>query len=198
MTRGNAPPEGLSGGAFPGPFGPVVSRVVSTQAGAVPSGSDPAFYAPVDGELIPLADVTDAAFSSGVLGKGVGIRPTVGKLHSPVKGEVVMTFPTGHALGIKAANGAEILLHVGVDTVKLDGRGFVSHVANGDTVEAGDLLLDFDIPLIEQAGYDPTVVMVVTNGDQVGGVLPYAPATVAVGDGVMELKAVDRLATTTA
>lgn len=118
---------------------------------------------PVDGEKIPLSDVKDKAFSTGALGKGIGIIPSENTIKAPFSGEVVSLFPTGHALGVQGEEGVEVLIHVGIDTVQLDGKYFTPLVKQGDKVAAGEPLLSVDVKKIEEAGYDPTVIMVVTN-----------------------------------
>ena len=100
---------------------------------------------PLAGELLPLSEVKDEVFSSGAMGEGVAVEPSEGVLHAPADGKVVMTFPTGHAIGMKTSDGAEILMHIGMDTVNLQGHGFETLVAKGDEVKAGDELVKFDI-----------------------------------------------------
>ena len=118
---------------------------------------------PLDGELLPLSEVKDEVFSSGAMGEGVAIEPSQGVLHAPDDGRVVMTFPTGHAIGMKTKDGAEILMHIGMDTVNLQGKGFETLVDKGDEVKAGDELVKFDIDEIHSAGYIVTTPIVVTN-----------------------------------
>ncbi|MNM25110.1 PTS system beta-glucoside-specific EIIBCA component [compost metagenome] len=118
---------------------------------------------PLTGLVRPLSTVTDEAFSSGAMGMGVAIEPESGRLTSPVKGEVTTVFPTGHAIGITSENGAEMLIHVGVNTVRLKGRHFVKRVVEGQKVEKGDLLLEFDVEAIKGEGYDTTTPVIVTN-----------------------------------
>jgi PTS system beta-glucosides-specific IIC component len=118
---------------------------------------------PLDGTVIPLSEVSDAAFASGALGKGVAIVPRSGALYAPFDAEVVAAFPTGHAVGLKHTNGAELLIHVGIDTVKLNGEHFALKVENGQHVQAGDILVEFDLAAIIAAGYDPTTSVIVTN-----------------------------------
>ncbi|MBC1537472.1 beta-glucoside-specific PTS transporter subunit IIABC [Listeria seeligeri] len=119
--------------------------------------------APVVGEIITLADVKDEAFSSGALGKGVAIIPSVGRVVAPAAGTVTTIFPTGHAIGITTNDGAEVLIHIGMDTVQLEGKFFTAHVKQGDTIEKGQLLVEFDIEGIKSAGYDVTTPVVITN-----------------------------------
>jgi len=121
---------------------------------------------PVDGELVPLSEVDDAVFSSGVLGDGVAVRPSSGTVVAPLAGVVTTLLDSRHAVGITADDGVELLVHVGLDTVKLEGRGFTAHVAQGDRVEVGQPLLDVDLAALEAAGYDTTTPVVVTNSDR--------------------------------
>jgi PTS system beta-glucosides-specific IIC component len=118
---------------------------------------------PLNGTVLPLSEVKDAAFSSEVMGKGVAILPTEGKVVSPVNGVVTTLFKSKHAIGITSEDGVEILIHVGMDTVQLDGEHFTSHINQGDTVKAGDLLVEFDMDKINEAGYSLVTPVIVTN-----------------------------------
>lgn len=118
---------------------------------------------PVAGQVVKLAEIKDDVFSSGMIGEGFGIIPTSGELTAPEDGEVTMLFETNHAIGLKTQNGAEILFHIGIDTVQLEGKYFTPLVSAGDYVKKGQPLLQFDLEAIKQAGYDPTVICVVTN-----------------------------------
>jgi PTS system beta-glucosides-specific IIC component len=138
--------------------------------------------APVSGETVPLAQVKDKVFASGALGKGIGIVPSAGTVYAPFGGTVVSAFPTGHAFGIKSADGVEALIHIGIDTVQLNGKGFTPAVAQGQVVEAGDLLATVDLDAVTAAGYDPTTVMVITNTAQFAGVLPAEGHSLVHGD----------------
>jgi len=122
-------------------------------------------FNPIKGEIKELSTLTDPAFSSGALGKGIAINPTEGKVFAPVDGQVVTFFPTKHAMGIKSETGAEILIHVGMDTVKLEGKYFTAKVAQGDYVKKGQLLLEFDIAGIKSEGYSLETPVVITNSD---------------------------------
>lgn len=122
-------------------------------------------YVPVSGMVIPLSEVKDEAFSSGVLGKGIGIIPAEGKVYAPCDGSIATMFETGHAIGITADNSAELLIHVGMDTVKLNGKHFSPKVKNGDVIKKGDLLLEFDMEKIKEEGYDVTTPVLITNPD---------------------------------
>ncbi|WP_174866605.1 beta-glucoside-specific PTS transporter subunit IIABC [Pectobacterium polaris] len=118
---------------------------------------------PAKGELIPLEEVNDKVFSSGVVGQGVAIVPNEGCIYSPVDGVIASTFASGHAVGIRSQNGAEILIHVGINTVQLEGLHYQMRVEEGDEVKKGQLLLEFDLDAIQKAGYDIVTPMVVTN-----------------------------------
>lgn len=118
---------------------------------------------PETGEIVPLSEVKDEVFSSGAMGKGVAIEPTDGTLYAPADGEIALVFPTGHAVGLNTSDGAEILMHIGMDTVELEGKGFETLVQKGETVKAGQPLVKFDIDAIKAAGYPVTTPIVVTN-----------------------------------
>lgn len=127
---------------------------------------------PVDGELTELSSVKDETFASGVLGKGAAVIPANGKVVSPVNGRITSVFPTRHAIGIVDENGAELLIHIGIDTVKLEGKHFTAHVEDGAVVKKGDLLVEFDKKAIEEEGYDTTVTVLVTNSQEFLDVVP--------------------------
>ena len=120
-------------------------------------------HAPVSGQIMPLSDVKDPAFSSGALGSGFAIMPTDHNVYAPVSGTISVVFPTKHAYGITTKNNEEILIHIGIDTVKLNGQYFTSHVKQGDIVIAGDLLATVDFDKVKEAGYDPSVIVVDTS-----------------------------------
>ncbi len=143
---------------------------------------------PLDGELLPLSEVKDEVFSSGAMGEGVAIEPSQGVLHAPANGRVVMTFPTGHAIGMKTKDGAEILMHIGMDTVNLQGKGFETLVDKGDEVKAGDELVKFDIDEIHSAGYIVTTSIVVTNSKDYEKVSVVRQGEVKVGQEILDLE----------
>jgi beta-glucoside PTS system EIICBA component len=128
--------------------------------------------APVSGQLVALGDIKDKVFAAGALGKGLGIVPSNGEVYAPFAGTVVSAFPTSHAFGIKSADGVEALVHIGIDTVQLAGKGFTSAVTQGQQVANGDLLATVDLDAVKAAGYDPTTVMVITNTADFAAVLP--------------------------
>ncbi|MFD1067479.1 PTS sugar transporter subunit IIA [Oceanobacillus locisalsi] len=120
-------------------------------------------YAPVDGEVIPLEEVPDPVFSEKMMGDGIAIKPSGGNIVSPVDGEIVQAFPTKHAVGIKAGNGAEILIHIGLETVSLDGEGFTMHVKEGDKVKKGDALVDVDLAVVGEKAASTVTPVLITN-----------------------------------
>ena len=122
-------------------------------------------YAPVKGRVIPLSEVEDPAFAGGMLGQGVGVEPEEDNLYAPADGELTVVFPTGHAVGMKTADGMEILLHIGIDTVNLQGKHFTTHVKDGDTVKAGQPLITFELEQVKKAGYDTVIPLVFTDPD---------------------------------
>ncbi|EFR32106.1 PTS sugar transporter subunit IIA [Eremococcus coleocola] len=144
-------------------------------------------YSPLKGKHVALSDVSDAAFSSGALGNGLAIIPEEGKLFAPVDGTIMTLFPTGHAVGIKSAEGAEILIHIGMDTVTLDGDGFNILAAADQTVKKGDLLIEFDIQKIQAAGLEIITPVVITNSGDYASVTDVASEIVTPGDEIIQV-----------
>ncbi|KGT88701.1 PTS beta-glucoside transporter subunit IIABC [Enterobacter cancerogenus] len=136
---------------------------------------------PMAGEIIPLEQVNDATFASGLLGKGAAIVPQVGRVVSPIDGVVSSMFRTGHAIGLTSDQGAEVLIHVGIDTVKLDGQHFHPQVRDEQQVKVGDVLLEFDLMAIKAAGFDLTTPVLVSNSDDFVDVLTLSSSDVAEG-----------------
>lgn len=128
-----------------------------------PADGSAHLFSPISGEVVPLEDVDDSVFSSGIIGEGVAIRPTDGTVRSPIAGVVTVLMDTKHAIGIRGDDGVEILIHVGIDTVQLEGAPFTAHIAVRDRVEVGQLLLDVDLDAITAAGYDTTTPVLVVN-----------------------------------
>jgi PTS system beta-glucosides-specific IIC component len=129
-------------------------------------------FAPVSGELKALNTLSDPVFADEIFGKGLAIYPITGELRSPVNGKVESVFETHHALALQSDTGAEILIHIGIDTVKLGGKHFTSHITAGQFVEVGDLLVTFDLDALQAAGIDPSVILVVTNSERYGDISP--------------------------
>ena len=121
------------------------------------------YVTPVQGEVVSLESVDDPVFASGTIGKGIAIKPSEAKVYAPCDGTAVTVFPTGHALGIQTKANAELLIHIGIDTVQLEGEGFISHVKQGENIKKGQLLVEFDQEYLKNKGYDDTVMFVVTN-----------------------------------
>ncbi|MFC6464048.1 beta-glucoside-specific PTS transporter subunit IIABC [Marinilactibacillus sp. GCM10026970] len=169
----------------------IETKSASTTEGAIVQANGESYVekevieSPVTGTVLPLSEVKDEAFSSGAMGKGVAIEPTEGKVVSPVNGEVTALFPTGHAIGITSDEGVELLIHVGMDTVQLDGEGFTAHVKTGDRVEVGQTLIEFDIDLIKKAGYPVTTPVLVTNADHYLDLLTTDKTAVSTNDYLM-------------
>ena len=164
-------------------------EVVEANEVAAPVLADETIVSPIVGQMFDLKDVNDPVFSSGAMGQGIAVKPSEGVVYAPADAEVTIAFATGHAYGLKTAKGAEILIHVGIDTVSMNGDGFDQKVAQGDKVKAGDVLGTFDAAKIAAAGLDDTTMVIVTNTADYASVTPVAEGTVAKGDAVIELKA---------
>ena len=164
-------------------------EVVEANEAAAPVLSDETIVSPIVGQMVDLKDVNDPVFSSGAMGQGVALKPSEGVVYAPADAEVTIAFATGHAYGLKTTKGAEILIHVGIDTVSMNGDGFDQKVAQGDKVKAGDVLGTFDAAKIAAAGLDDTTMVIITNTADYASVTPVAEGTVAKGDAVIELKA---------
>lgn len=157
-------------------------------APAAPAAKDTVLSACLNGTVVPLADVKDEAFASGVLGDGIAIEPTDGELVAPADGEISSTFETHHAVGMTTADGAELLMHIGIDTVKLGGKHFTCLVNEGDKVKKGQPLIRFELEAIKAEGYPVTTPLIVCNTDDYAAVTAKASGTVKQGDALLELK----------
>lgn len=150
---------------------------------------DETIQTPIVGDVVALSNVNDPVFSSGAMGQGIAVKPSQDVVYAPADAEVTIVFPTGHAYGLRTANGAEILIHVGIDTVSMNGEGFNHKVAQGDKVKVGDVLGTFDSAKIAAAGLDNTTMVIVTNTADFASVNPVASGSVAKGDAIIEVKA---------
>ena len=145
------------------PVATEASAEAPSAASAETSGEGVELGAHLVGTVVPLVDVKDPTFSSGALGAGTAVEPTEGKLYAPADGKITVAFPTGHAYGLRTEDGLDLLMHIGMDTVELDGKHFTPKVAKGDTVKRGDVIAEFDIPAIKAAGYPLATPLVITN-----------------------------------
>lgn len=141
----------------------------------------------VKGQVVPLAEIQDQAFSSGALGKGAGIRPSANEVYAPVDGEITCVFPTKHAIGIKSDNGVEVLIHMGIDTVQLEGKHFETMIEQGQHVKRGEQIAAVDFAGIRKDGYDETVIVVITNTQEYLDVIPAIKTVDAVDEEFMSV-----------
>ena len=181
----------LKAGVSAAPAAAAAAPAAAPVAEAAPEFSDEAkadltLTSPMAGTTVALSDVADEAFAAGALGPGIAVSPAAGSVVvAPCDGKVSVAFPTGHAYGIKSASGIQVLIHIGMDTVKLEGKGFTPRVAKGDVVKRGDVLAEVDWDVIREAGYDTITPMVVTNKKKFGEITPAAPGPVGITDTVV-------------
>ena len=190
-AKKEAAKAGVSAAPAADPVSVAAPAAPAAEAAPTPAFSDEAvadltLTAPMAGELVALSDVADEAFAAGALGPGIAVSPAAGAVVvAPCDGKVSVAFPTGHAYGIKSASGVQVLIHIGMDTVKLEGKGFTPRVAKGDVVKRGDVLAEVDWDVIREAGYDTITPMVVTNKKKFGEITPAAPGPVGITDTVV-------------
>ena len=190
-AKKEAAKAGVSAAPAAAPAPVATPAAPAAEAAPAPAFSDEAvadltLTAPMAGELVALSDVADEAFAAGALGPGIAVSPAAGAVVvAPCDGKVSVAFPTGHAYGIKSASGVQVLIHIGMDTVKLEGKGFTPRVAKGDVVKRGDVLAEVDWDVIREAGYDTITPMVVTNKKKFGEITPAAPGPVGITDTVV-------------
>ena len=145
------------------------------------------FYAPMAGKAVPITEVPDPTFAEGMLGNGIAIEPAEGKVYAPCDATVDMMFTTGHAVSLVADCGAEILIHVGLETVSLEGKPFTVHVANGDKVKKGQLLMEVDLEAVKAAGLPTITPMLICNTDDYPTFITHVGKDVTNADAVIEL-----------
>lgn len=145
-------------------------------------------YSPLSGKIVPLEQVEDEAFSEKVLGDGIAVEPVEGKLYAPCNGRIEMVFDTKHAVSLVSSTGCEILLHIGIDTVKLNGKYFQTHVSGGQSVQKGDLLISFDIKGIKSAGYKTTTPMIICNTESYTSVTAVASGRISAGEKILKIQ----------
>lgn len=142
---------------------------------------------PAEGRVIPISQVNDPTFSEEILGKGAGVEPSGNQIYSPVTGVVTQMFDTGHAVSLTSEDGAEILVHVGIDTVQLKGKHYTAKVKSGQKVQAGDLLIEFDREAIAAEGYETVTLVVICNTDDYKEVAVKSDLSVKPGDEIIRL-----------
>ena len=170
------------------PAATAIPAPATAPAAPAAAAKDTVLSACLNGTVVPLADVKDEAFASGALGDGIAIEPTDGELVAPADGEISSTFETHHAVGMTTADGAELLMHIGIDTVKLGGKHFIYLVNEGDKVKKGQPLIRFELEAIKAEGYPVTTPLIVCNTDDYAAVVAKASGTVKQGDALLELK----------
>lgn len=150
--------------------------------------SDEIVWSPLSGEIVPLTSVNDPVFASETMGKGLAVKPDSNTIYSPVNGTVQIAFETGHAYGLKSDKGAEILMHIGIDTVSMDGKGFTKTVKANQKVKQGDILGTFDSKEIAKANLDDTTMIIMTNTASYSEIIPVVEGHINVGDKLIEVK----------
>ncbi|MDQ0222723.1 beta-glucoside-specific PTS transporter subunit IIABC [Streptococcus moroccensis] len=168
------------------PSAEAVAPVAAVEASSTTEVS-PILASPLTGDVVALADVKDPVFSSGAMGQGVAVEPSVGEVLAPANATVSLLFPTNHAIGLQLDNGAELLIHIGMDTVELDGKGFTAHVKQGDRVTLGQPLVSFDIEAIKAAGFPVTTPIIVTNTADFASVTATTAGAVQAGHDLLEI-----------
>ena len=152
------------------------------------SSSGIAVTAPVSGKVVPLSEVPDPTFAQGILAPGAAVQPSEGRIVAPANGTVDMMFDTGHAVSMTTAEGAELLIHVGIDTVNLKGEHYTAKCKSGDTVRKGDTLIEFDLDAIKAAGYEVVTPIIVCNPDAFASVKTEGAGEIQAGDTLLTLE----------
>ena len=169
-------------------LGAANTNTAAERSSDIAKGKAEVLYAHLSGKIVELENVEDEAFSSKVLGDGIAIEPYDGKLYAPCDGKVDMIFDTNHAVNLISSSGCEILLHIGIDTVKLNGKYFNAHVSDGQEVRKGDLLISFDIKEIKKAGFKVTTPMIICNTLDYGSVRTAASGKITAGEKIIEIE----------
>ena len=180
-----APAAGAAAGAGAGAADAHAADSADSADASAAAGTTADIASPAEGDVVPMADIDDPVFSAGTLGDGVGIVPENNEVYSPVSGTVMSAMKSGHAYGIKTADGVEVLVHIGINTVKMKGDGFSPAVKKGDTIQKGELLATVDFDKVRAAGYDTTIVLAVTNTKALAAVTPAGLKHAAAGDTVI-------------
>ena len=180
-----SPAAGAAAGAGAGAASAHAAGSADSADASAAAGTTADIASPAEGDVVPMADIDDPVFSAGTLGDGVGIVPENNEVYSPVSGTVMSAMKSGHAYGIKTADGVEVLVHIGINTVKMKGDGFSPAVKKGDTVQKGELLATVDFDKVRAAGYDTTIVLAVTNTKALAAVTPAGLKHAAAGDTVI-------------
>ena len=167
---------------------------VEEEAPAKAASNDLEIRSPLDGTAVALSEVSDPVFAGGVLGKGAAVIPSSGAVYAPFDGVVAAAFPTGHAVGLRHADGAEVLIHIGVDTVKLNGQHFTMKVESGQAVKAGELLIEFDVDAVKAAGYDVTTPVIITNSELYPEITSQVTGPISHGEPLYLAKSVETVA----
>ena len=180
-----SPAVGAAAGAGAGAASAHAADSADSADASAAAGTTADIASPAEGDVVPMADIDDPVFSAGTLGDGVGIVPENNEVYSPVSGTVMSAMKSGHAYGIKTADGVEVLVHIGINTVKMKGDGFSPAVKKGDTIQKGELLATVDFDKVRAAGYDTTIVLAVTNTKALAAVTPAGLKHAAAGDTVI-------------
>ncbi|PTL40426.1 PTS sugar transporter subunit IIA [Alkalicoccus saliphilus] len=143
------------------------------------------FHSPANGEVVALSEVPDPTFAEKMMGDGVAVKPSDGTIVAPVHGEIMQLFPTKHAVGIKTVNGMEVLIHIGIETVNMQGEGFKAFVEQGDKVAVGDKLIEFDPDLVNEKAESTITPVIITNGDAVASMDKQENQTATAGETVI-------------
>ena len=164
-----------------------VEETKNEEKEVVPLNKKVKVMSPMEGTIVPLSEVKDATFSQEIMGKGIAIEPTVGQVVAPFNGTVTALFHTKHAIGLTSDEGVEVLIHVGIDTVQLNGEHYKAYIQNGDKIKAGDLLVEFDIEAIKVAGYEVVTPVIITNTPTYSDIIPMKEGLILKGEELLTI-----------